>query len=401
MTSAERPGPPARARLLLPILLVVFVGLSVYRLGRPRPTPPPPAVPSAPALPDLPGLPSGAPELHELGGVTLGSRYTVKLSASQALDADAQQRVEEAVSGVLDRIEAVMSIYRADSEINRLSWHRSPSVFRMSEDLAPVMRFAQEVSRESGGAFDVTIRPLVEAWGLGSTGPRPQPPDERLLTELRSKVGYEKLPVGDHVVTKRHADLAVDLSGIAPGYALDRLSETLTKLGYDDHWVEIGDQQRGSGFRALGAPWEASVGPRKIPLTGLALATVGAPQGADGQAAGSHPQPLIDPRTGQLVHNNLVTVFVAHPRAMVADAWATALAVLGPVDGPRLARAQDLAALFLVREGSGRITPIATAAFEKVARGESIRDAANSPPDVGPVPAHDPGDVAGGDVNGP
>jgi len=404
MTSAERPGLSPRARWLLPILLVAFVGLSVYRLGRPSPAAPPrPGVPAAPALPtpELLGLPDGKPALQELDGEILGTRYTVELAPSHALNADEQQRLEETVAAVVERIDGAMSIYRADSEINRLGQHRSPSVFRMSEDLAPVMRFAQEVSRESRGAFDVTVRPLVEAWGLGATGPRAHPPDERQLTELRSKVGYEKLPVGDHVLTKRHADLALDLSGIAPGYALDQLSKALTQAGYDNHRVAIGGLQRASGFPALGAPWEAVVGLRKVHLTGLGLATVGAQQAAGGQPAGAQLEPLIDPRTGHRVHNDLVAVTVVHSRAMAAHAWATALAVLGPVDGPKLARAQELAAFFLVRERSGRITPIATAEFEQVERGEYEFDAPDPPPDIGPVPAHDPGDVPGGDAHGP
>jgi thiamine biosynthesis lipoprotein len=399
MTSAERPGLPPRARLLLPILLVVFVALSVYRLSRPRPASRPPAPPPPVAGPA--GFPSVAPELQELGGEAMGTRYTVKLAPSRPFGAAEQQSVEAEITAVLKRVDEVTSTYRLDSEINQLARHRSPSLFRMSLDLEPLMRAAQEISQQSGGAFDVTVRPLVEAWGLGATGPRSGPPDARQLAELRSKVGYEKLQVGDHVITKRHADLAVDLSGIALGYAVDRLSETLTQLGYDSHWVEIGGQQRGSGHRIPGTPWQAVVGPRTVPLTGVSLATTAVlelPVPLPGVPPVAH---LIDPRTGRPVQNQLVSVSVVHPRAMVADAWATALAVLGPIEGPKLALAQQLAALFLVRTEAGSLTPMATAEFEQVERGEYIFDAANAPPDFGPVPAHDPGDVAGGDVDGP
>lgn len=393
MTSGERPGLPRRARLLLPVFLGLLVALSVHRLSRPAPSAPE-QPPEQPPAPGPAGFPSPTPEQYQLEGEAFGTRYRVELALSEPPGPDAQRRIEETVEAVLDRVERAASSYREDSEINQLGRHRSPSAFRMSADLAPLMRAAQELSRQSDGLFDVTVRPLAEAWGLGPQGPRPEP-DARRLTELLSKVGYTKLHVGDHLITKRHVDLAVDMSAIALGFAVDRLAEALSQAGFSSYRVQLGAHHYGLGHKSSGVPWVVAVAGRQVPLSNLSFATTERPS-ADPEA----PFKLIDPRSGRLVRHELVAVSVAHPQAMVADAWATALAVAGPVEGPKLAKKRELAALFQVRDGAQGVRSIATAEFEAVARGDYIFDAADPAADVGPVPARDPGDVPGSDPDG-
>lgn len=333
-----------RARVLLPIFLVVLVLLSYYRL---RPS-------------------DGR---RTFAGSTMGTSYEVVLGAS----ADAPPDLAAKLQAELDRIESLMSTYREDSELSRFNRHRSSEPFIVSADTARVVLAAQRLSRESGGAFDVTVQPLVALWGFGA-GARTQPPDERQLQAARRAVGYELLGVEQEPpsLSKQNVEVSCDLSAIAKGYGVDRLADVLAAEGLSDYLVEVGGELRVSGSKAPGHPWRVGIELPDSRTRGVAqmleVGTTGMATSGDYRSYyekdGLRVSHTVDPRTGKPIAHRLASVTVLHPEAMMADGYATALNVLGPDEGLALARRLELAAAFIVRTPDGGFETITTAAFD-------------------------------------
>ena len=246
-----------------------------------------------------------------------------------------------------------MSNWRQDSELSRFNRSAADVDFVASSATIEVFRIARHVSERSGGAFDVTVGPLVRAWGFGpGTDPTaaPDPPQAAELEAMRAFTGWDGIEIADGVLRKRDARLECDLSAVAKGWGVDRVSGALAELGFADHLVELGGEVRASGTKPGDRPWRIAI-ERPDPasrdaleildLRDVAIATSGDYRNyyeRDGQRI-SH---TIDPRRGRPVRHTLASVTVAHSSTAWADAWATALNVLGPEEGPALARAEGL-----------------------------------------------------------
>ena len=339
-----------RARRLLPVFLVVLLTLTLWRLAG-----------EAPRGGTL-----------ELAGATMGTRWSLKLHAPE-IDSAARSRLESEVQATLDRVEGLMSTWDPDSELSRLNRHPEASPFPVSPATAGVLDVARRVSDLTGGAFDVTVRPLVSAWGFGATDRAPVPPDPAELEALRDRVGYRllriDLPTGR--VSKARPDVEIDLSAIAKGFGVDEAARTLLERGHRNFLVEVGGELRASGLRSDGRPWRVAIERpdaagraihRVVGLTDRALATSGDYRNyyeRDGRRF-SH---LIDPRTAAPVTHDLASVSVIHESATWADALATALSVLGPEEGAALAEREGLAVHFIVRGAGGALRSESTSAF--------------------------------------
>jgi thiamine biosynthesis lipoprotein len=237
-------------------------------------------------------------------------------------------------------------------------------------DLFAVLSHALEAARDSGGAFDPTIGPVVNLWGFGPDPSSRSVPDDAALAAARGRCGWRRL-VLDSAGRRalQPGGLYVDLSGIAKGYAVDLVARHLEDQGVGSFLIEIGGELRGRGVKPDGSPWwvalETPAGIASetiVALHGLSAATSGDYRKffADGEARWSH---TIDPRTGRPVRGDLASVTVLHPGCMEADALATALGVLGVDAGLAHAAERGIAARFLVRAGAG-FTEHATPAFE-------------------------------------
>lgn len=348
-----------RAKLLLPVVLIALVGLSIHRLRiDPR---------EATATPGAGGAQSPA---ITVGGDTMGTTYKVKLVPRPGVDAAA---VRGAVQAALEEVDASMSTYRQDSELSRFNASTSTDPVPISDGLHHVMEVALEVGRASGGALDVTVGPLVDAWGFGPTERRE--PDAGALSALRARVGLAKLGLDDRGLRKAASDLRVDLSAVAKGHAVDRVARALDRLRVEHYLVEVGGELSARGSRPDGEPWRVAIEKpdearraveRVLPLSGSGLATSGDYRNYY-EKDGKRRSHLIDPRSGLPIEHGLASVSVVHPRVAVADAWATALSVLGPVAGPEVAEREGLSALFIVRQADGgfrtQVTPAFAAAF--------------------------------------
>ena len=320
---------------------------------------------------------SGAGDpVHELVGPTMGTSFRVLVAADLA-EGDLE-RVRTVVEERLERVNRLMSTYDTTSEIARFNRHGSTQPFPMSAELIEALAMAREVSERSGGAFDATVAPLVEAWGFGLgagiDGPRAPRPSETDLVRLRERLGYERVIVdrATGTASKTHPETRVDLSGIAKGYGAEAVSAGLAELGLTSFLVEVGGELAAVGTRA-GRPWRVGIerpddepgiwGTVELSDEGIATSGDYRDYYEEGGVRYAH---IIDPRTGRPVVVRGASVSVVHPSAAMADAWATALAVLGPDEGYEVARREGLAAVFVYAvEGGVRssVTPELGARF--------------------------------------
>ncbi len=308
---------------------------------------------------------------YRFGGPTMGSTYSVKI-AGAALSPAAQDAARHAVESALADVDARMSAYRETSELSRFNRHRADTPFALSPSTFAVFRQAQQVSALAGGAFDITVAPLVDAWGFGPAGARNVVGDERLL-RMEPRVGWRMLALdaANSTVAKQRPDVAADLSGIAKGYAVERAARALEALGFGDYMVEAGGEVRTRGRNASGTPWQIAIErpdsvPQRahmiVPMSGQAMATSGDYR-IYFEQEGQRYCHEIDPATGRPIRHGLASVTVVAADCGEADALATALIVLGPERGRALAVQRELAALFIVREADGGMSDRATPAF--------------------------------------
>lgn len=295
-----------------------------------------------------------------LSGPTMGATYTVKVTAPPA-SVDAA-RLRTTVDDVLAQIDRSMSGYRADSELARFNASASTQWYDVSADLAAIVQAALEVSEASGGAFDITIAPLVAAWGFGPSGEPKVLPGDAQLAEISAAVGYRKLHarLAPPALRKEVPALTIDLNGIAPGFAVDRLAERLQALQIERFMIDIGGEVRARGRNARGEVWhiavEQPVDTQRAPYAGVRLDDAAISTSGEYrdyyERDGRRYSHTIDPRTARPLDREPGSIVVIASSTAQADAWATALNVLGPHDGLPLATQRHLPVLFIERKGN-------------------------------------------------
>lgn len=311
-----------------------------------------------------------APQELAISGPTMGTTYSIKVAdPPDAVDAPA---IRGATNEILDRVDRSMSGYRIDSEISRFNAAASTEWFDVSSDVAKVIDAALQVSRQSSGAFDITVGPLAAAWGFGVSGEPIDLPDDARLSELRAHVGYEKLHARTQPPALRKEDpaLLVDLNGIAPGYAVDLLAQRLQALGIQNFMIDIGGEVRAQGRNARGELWriaierpvDAEPEPYAIVQLDNASVTTSGEYRHYYDRDGHRYSHTIDPRTGRPVVHSLASVVVIGPTSMHIDAWATAFNVLGTEEGHALASKLGMPVLFIDMDGE-KLRSVTTAQF--------------------------------------
>jgi thiamine biosynthesis lipoprotein len=276
-------------------------------------------------------------------------------------------REGEILAGIearLEEVNASMSTYREDSEISRLNTAPLDTWVDVSLPFYTVLSTALEVGRSSGGAYDVTVGPLVNLWGFGPQSGPDKVPDPALIATLLQQVGQEKLRLDrEGLRVKKLADLSLDFSSLAKGYAVDQVALWLEEQGITRYLVEVGGEMRAAGLSGRGDPWRIAIEQPEIDahgvaaaleLSDMAIATSGDYRNYF-ELAGQRYSHSIDPRTGFPVAHELVSVTVVHASAMVADAWATALIVLGPQRADEVAELHGLAVYFIQRDAGGYV----------------------------------------------
>ncbi len=300
-----------------------------------------------------------APSLHKFTGLTMGTSYSVLVNA-ESLPLP-RQSLQAQFDAMLERVNGQMSTYLPESELSRINATNNNTWLPVSAPLMEVLLAARQISRQTQGAFDVTVAPLLELWGF-APGQDFTLPEAAQITRALHRVGYEKLQLDTETssLQKAHGNLSLELSAIAKGYAVDQLADYLEQLQVANYLVEIGGEIRARGVNDKHQPWQIGI---EQPLAGqhqvrqvirlhnMAMATSGDYRNFFEQD-GRRYSHTIDPRNGYPVSHNLASVTVLHPAAMHADAWATALLVLGPEAGYALAVQYELAAYFIMHDDS-------------------------------------------------
>ncbi|MHC1765661.1 MAG: FAD:protein FMN transferase [Verrucomicrobiia bacterium] len=290
------------------------------------------------------------PPPFECQGKFLTGKWSVKIKEEIA-DPPA---IETAVTRQFEWAESMTSHWLTNSGIWEFNHTPSTSPIFVPWPVITLTRMAAEISREAGGAYDVTVGPLLRLWGIGSARATGAAPSRESLDAARLAIGLEKLEVGDGALSKQHPQLELDLSSLASGWAIDQVWQVVERRGYTNALIAANGVLRAAG------PWSVALEPRgQCALTNEAFATVKAKGAVQGQtrasgAAVSAPMPLLlDARTGRPVEHRTLSVSLIHTNAARAQAWATALATLGADEGLPLADRLNLAARFVV-QGAGR-----------------------------------------------
>lgn len=301
-------------------------------------------------------------ELLALEGRTMGTYWSVRIAAPPPeLDA-AVLRAD--LDAALIEVNAQMSNYDPESEISRFNRSAVGEWFEVSPALAQVMAAALEVSELSGGAFDVTVGPLVNLWGFGwRQVERDQVPAEDDIAAALAEVDWRQIEVRkDPPALRRHAEVTADLGGIAKGHGADVLAAVIERHGATRYLADIGGDMRGRGHNARGVPWQIGV---EVPALGrrggvqaiIAVDDVAVTTSGDYRNffiyEGRRYSHTIDPVTGWPIEQHVASVTVLHPSAMWSDGWSTALNVMGPEAGMALAGELSLPVLFILYTDDG------------------------------------------------
>lgn len=292
-----------------------------------------------------------------LNGPTMGTRWSALFFAKPSFDKGA---VQGALKAAVDEVDAQMSTWKPGSDLMRLNAAPVGAWVAVPSHLMAVLRLGREIGRASGGAFDIGLGDAVTAWGFG--------PEPAASAGIRAAMGAHRRPAyeildidGAHM--RKSAPITLDLNGIAKGYGVDRLAEILREHGIADALVGIDGEMRALGLRPGGEAWaiavEAPDAARRTPHSILALQDAAVATSGDYrhwvEVQGRCLSHTMDPRRGAPLISSPASVTVVGQSCAEADAWATALMVLGEREGGVLARRLGLDALFLLRSEGGDV----------------------------------------------
>ncbi len=306
--------------------------------------------------------PTDKPREIHLQGKTMGTQYhiSIPLISSSTHPQPNQKHLKKEIDGLLQAINQEMSTYIADSTISRFNQSHSPAWFPVSKEFLYVIQSAQKISLDSQGAFDITVMPLVNLWGFG-TSSNNKFPTQAEINDLRNNIGYQLLETQQYppAIRKKNPKLMIDLSAIAKGYAVDAVADLLRQKSLKNFLVEIGGEIRTQGKNKNKTLWKVAI---EKPTTlqrsvqqGLLLDNIAVATSGDYrnyyEKAGKRYSHTINPKTGKPITHKLASVTVLHQSTMIADAQATAIMVLGEQKGKEYAQKQGLEVYMIFREG--------------------------------------------------
>ncbi|MGY1490563.1 FAD:protein FMN transferase [Methylobacillus pratensis] len=311
-------------------------------------------------LADLPReLPSG--RIVALSGETMGTTWSVRYVEAAGL---AENTVAETVEAALDQVVQQMSTWLEDSAINQFNHAAPDTEMPVPAEFAAVLSKALAVAARTDGCFDPTLGNLVNLWGFGPRQAQALPPTQASVDEALRESGWKRLEFDPaRRALKQPGKLALDFSGIAKGFGVDQVAAALREHGLQHYLVEVGGEFYGHGIKPDGQPWwvalerapEASVMDEYVvAVHGMGLATSGDYRRYF-EHHGQRYAHTIDPQTGWPVARAPVSVSVLAPSCMEADAFATALTVMGLERGLAYAQTHDIAALFTVQTQAGQV----------------------------------------------
>jgi len=300
---------------------------------------------------------SESPNEYLIRGETMGTTYNVKMVFDHPKSSAELNTYRVVVEKSLDRVDSLMSTYRADSEVSILNNTPEGQSMSVSTQTYEVLDAAYNISRLTDGSFDITVGPLVDLWGFGPKYEHDKVPGSEEVFVAKSKVNWQAIKLNNGQV-RRSQSVRVDLSAIAKGYAVDQVALSLKQSKIVNYLIEVGGEISVSGFNKHKKPWvlgieQPNISGRKayttISLKDNSLATSGDYRNyfeKDGERF-SH---TIDPKTGYPIKHSLASVSVIADSCMESDALATALMVMGEEKGYQFALKEGINAYFIFRK---------------------------------------------------
>lgn len=293
----------------------------------------------------------------EFSGKTMGTVYHIKVVAGLFTNT---KGLKDQIDMRLDEINKSMSTFRKDSEISRFNALQTVGEkFGITDDFYHVMTVAKTIYEQTGGAWDGTVKPLVDLWGFGKSENKRTIPEKSRIAALLSEIGFGNIKiVAGHYLVKKNTTVTLDLASIAKGYGVDQVAALIRANGIRHFLVEIGGEVFAAGLRKDGKKWRIGINrPQKnapvdqvykiVSLRDKGFATSGDYRNyfEVDRKRFSH---VIDPRNGYPSDNGVVSVSVIANTCTFADGLATAVMVLGHEKGLDLVDRLDGTECFIV-----------------------------------------------------
>ena len=313
--------------------------------------------------------------LYSFSGFTMGTSYEIQFSAAPpSVDALVIEKQTAELLAHLDR--EVFSTYSPSSELTALNESPVDVLFNASSDLIEVLKLSEEIRQTTGGAFDITISPLVNLWGFGSQSDKliDKIPSLADIIDAKSKMGAESILIyEDRSAILKTKNIQIDLSGIAKGYAVDKIAMLLDSFALDSYFIEVGGEIKLKGFKPGYEEWVPAI---ETPSEGrFEIYQLLSSRGEGFSLAGSGDyrnyfevegvrySHEIDPRTGYPVSHDLAAAFVISKSAAEADALATAFMILGLEESKPIIQHAGIPVFLISRVGENRFENFVSSYF--------------------------------------
>lgn len=292
-------------------------------------------------------------EYQHDSGLVFGTSYNITYQSNDNLKPEIEK--------VLAEVDASLSPFNEKSVITHVNRNEAVT---LDDHFITVFRLSSEIYKDTEGAFDITVAPLVNAWGFGfKSGTMP---DKQAIDSLKQFVGFDKVKLQDGKIVKTDDRLMLDCSAIAKGYGVDAVAKMLKSKGISNFMVEIGGEIVASGENPKGAPWRIGVSKPEddsvsvsndiqgiINISDKAMATSGNYRNFYYKGGKKYAH-TIDPKTGCPVQHSILSATVVSDECAKADAYATAFMVMGLEKAKAvLARHKDMMAYFIYSDDKG------------------------------------------------
>lgn len=289
-------------------------------------------------------------------GLIFGTTYSVTYQCGEDL--------QEEIEAELKKVDDEFSMFNSQSIVARLNNGEQPE---LSNDFIDVFKLARQVSEDTNGAFDITVAPLVNAWGFGFK--HEQMPSKEQVDSLRELISYRYVTLKDKTITMQKPGMMLDFSAIAKGYGVDVVARLLERHDIKNYMVEIGGEITTRGINPERVPWRIGVNKPSedalnenhelqtiLNVTDKSMATSGNYRNFYIKGGKKYAH-TIDPKTGYPVQHSLLSATVLTDRCAKADAYATSFMVLG-MDGAKqiLERHKELMAYLIYTDNKGNLS---------------------------------------------
>ncbi|WP_145599781.1 FAD:protein FMN transferase ApbE [Yersinia frederiksenii] len=308
----------------------------------------------------------------DIEGKTMGTFYSVKVSGATTPD---PHQLQQEIDALLEQANDDISTYRKTSVLSRFNQYRGTEPQLITQGMADIILQAQRIGRDTDGAMNITVGPLVNLWGFG---PEKQPiniPTQDQIERARQQVGLQHLKlISDNRgewLQKDLPDLYVDLSTMGEGYGVDLLVNMMMRKGITNYLVSVGGAVSSRGVNGQGRPWRVAIQKPTdqenavqalVDLQGYSISTAGSYRNYFEQG-GLRYSHVLDPATGRPINHKLVSATVIATTALEADGWDTGLMVLGTEKALKLAEKKGLAVYLITKTDQG-FTAVMTPQFK-------------------------------------